>query len=183
MQWTLVTTISLIRYKNLGYDLLFGFPLTKISQVTSEMCEWKPNKFAKFEPHSCYLLWVKRLKVWNSKSSFSRYEIGLYVISCSTLVHLRKVPIYHWVKIGAYMWRKAKKAIFAVKIHRFLMKTWIRQFLTRFSTSDWFLAGHAQNQYWARQWKASGKLFRKQKTTLNNIKQHQGKVVLVIHRN
>ena len=54
-----------------------------------------------------------------------------------------------------------------------------RQFLTRFSRSDWFLAMlKISTEHGSKV--PVGKLFRKQKTTLNNIKR---KVVLVIHGN
>ena len=59
-----------------------------------------------------------------------------------------------------------------------LQKT-VRQFLTRFSRSDWLLAMlKIRTEHGSKV--PVGKLFRKQKTTLNNIKR---KVVLVIHRN
>ena len=54
-----------------------------------------------------------------------------------------------------------------------------RQFLTRFSRSDWFLAMlKISTEHGSKV--PVGKLFRKQKTTLNDIK---WKVVLVIHHN
>ena len=37
-----ISQTTLIRCKNLWYDLFFGFSLIKISPPTSKMCEWQP---------------------------------------------------------------------------------------------------------------------------------------------